>query len=605
MKEERKKHMKKEIVLKPHFVRKSTHYALEDSNVPKELYSVINEKPELEDFPAPLPSKKSDYTCSVKVGNVLWLGAETGLTRYDPDAEYSFDKVLYFSADRDLKDNKVTAILPDGDGVWVKTETAVTHIELPVYSAKEVSDILLAETLKYVQRHSMVSHKYLARPGEHDSILPYGSCDNDGGFTSQFCLAEIYRYSVLKKEKGADDPETLEALKVAKRALDASMLLMYIHGRGNGFVSRTYSTADEPLPDDGLFFRRQGNKAVALDTSESRERGIVGLEVDCSAPMPDRLKYLYEEDGYTLDDIYFKCDTSSDEITLQVLNLLFAHKELGCDDPELDEFIKVTTENIVSHIIDNGFTLVDYSGEPTTWARWDESYFNSEDGWVDAALNSAELLFYLKAVMEITGETGRWKETYDRLVYERGYADLPLEHDNRLYQISLHDGMDPAEEIMYGDHWLATASLFGLCYLEKDEELLGKYRRAFGTWRGSIEREHDAALDFLYLVACPGEEVDEERVKEWFMRANISRLAAGVSLIGRHDIPVKTLRCGYKETSTLLPQDEKFISKYDRNPLQYKNVDSGGLMCVESCYVYTLSYWMGRYFGFIREGECE
>ncbi len=209
------------------------------------------------------------------------------------------------------------------------------------------------------------------------------------------------------------------------------------------------------------------------------------------------------------------------------------------------------------------------------------------------------MLFYLKMVMEISGEKGRWQEEYDRLTKERGYADLPAKHYDRLYQQSMRDDMDPPEEIMYGDHWLATASLFGLCYLEKDEELLAKYRAGYKTWRTSIEREHDPALDFLYLVACPGEEIDEQRVIEWFTRANISRLAAGVSLKGRHDIPVKTLRQGYREISTLLPQDEKFISKYDRNPVEYKNYDSGGLMCIESCYVYTLSYWMGRYFGFI------
>ena len=49
--------------------------------------------------------------------------------------------------------------------------------------------------------------------------------------------------------------------------------------------------------------------------------------------------------------------------------------------------------------------------------------------------------------------------------------------------------------------------------------------------------------------------------------------------------------------------DERFIAKYDRNPLEYKNEDSGGVFCVESCYPYTFAYWMGRYFKFIEEGE--
>ena len=60
---------------------------------------------------------------------------------------------------------------------------------------------------------------------------------------------------------------------------------------------------------------------------------------------------------------------------------------------------------------------------------------------------------------------------------------------------------------------------------------------------------------------------------------------------------------GYKETSALLPNDERFIAQNDRNPLEFKDEDSGGVYCVESCYVFTFGYWLGRYFGFIEEGE--
>ena len=42
----------------------------------------------------------------------------------------------------------------------------------------------------------------------------------------------------------------------------------------------------------------------------------------------------------------------------------------------------------------------------------------------------------------------------------------------------------------------------------------------------------------------------------------------------RHDVAVKTQMMGNKEISVLLPPDERFISKYDRNPLYYKNEDT-------------------------------
>ena len=112
-----------------------------------------------------------------------------------------------------------------------------------------------------------------------------------------------------------------------------------------------------------------------------------------------------------------------------------------------------------------------------------------------------------------------------------------------------------------------------------------------------MEREHVPGYDLPYAIACPDEEIDLDRLAGWFYRTNSSRLAAGVSMVGRHDVAVKTQLMGNKEISVLLPPDERFISKYDRNPLYYKNEDSGGVMCVESAYVYSYAYWMGRYFG--------
>ena len=63
-------------------------------------------------------------------------------------------------------------------------------------------------------------------------------------------------------------------------------------------------------------------------------------------------------------------------------------------------------------------------------------------------------------------------------------------------------------------------------------------------------------------------------------------------------------RGGYRETSALLPQDERFISKNDRDPYAYVNEDSGGVYTVESCSPYTLAYWLGRYFKFLEEAQA-
>lgn len=594
--------MKEKIVLSPHPLRKNTFFEKTDKAIPQEIFTVNSGKPCLDGFPYPLPDAKKNYTCFAEGDGVYWYGSSNGVTKYDPAAEHTFDKIMYYSADRDLPDNNVKAILAEGRNAWVLTECGVTLLEEAVMSPTEISAHLLKETLTYIDRHGMISQRDLAIPKKLDSAFNYGHSDNDGGFTACFNMGEIFRYAVLKKEKGVNAPETIEAKKVATRALEACLLLVYIHGRGNGFVARTYVTKDEPLPDDGLFFERKGNTATVRETSYSKDRGCVGETCDCSAPIPERLRHLFTDEGYTEDDIIYKGDTSSDEITIQMMNFLFAHKYLTCDDKELDEILKDAVTIIVNHIIDNNYRLVDFSGESTTWARWYSEYFVTEDGYVDGALNSAQLLFYMKAAMEITGEKGKFEETYNHLINDMGYADLTMKHYDRIFQMELHDNIDIFENIMYGDHMLASCAFLGLCILEKDEELLKKYRFGFKEWRTSIAREHNAGYDFMYLIACPDEEIDVERAKEFFLRTNYSRLASGVSMVGRHDIPVWEMLQGYKQGSSLVPPDERFISKYDRDSLEYKNEDSNGTHCVENCYSYTFAYWLGRLYGFV-EGE--
>lgn len=593
--------MKAPVKLLPHLNRFCTFYSKDDPAVPKELMSCNPSVPDMKGILYPLPSRKNDYTCFAKGNNdVVWFGAKTGLTRYDQNAKRKEDLIMYFSADRDLLDNEVEALIADGDSVWVLTKTGVAHIEMKMLTPREKADVLLKETVNYVDRRGMISQKYLATPRVVESALPFGHSDNDGCFTAGFAIAEILHYAVLKREKGEDHPETQEVKAIALRASEACLLLMYISGRGDGFVARTYLAPDEPIPDDGLFFRKENGKATCIDTKMARKRELNNKTTDASARVPDRLAKLYRDAGYGDDGIVYKGDTSSDEITLHYLHLYFAHKFLGCDDKELDKLIIDAAVATMNHIIENGYELHECDGAPTTWAKWSPEYFETGLGWADACLNAAEILMHLRVVMEITGEKGKWQRTYDELI-NMGYADLTTEHFNRFYQVNALAGFDCVEDLMYGDHMLATTAFWGLIMLEDNEELKEKFKQGYKSWRSTLAREHNPGYDFPFALSCPDEEIDMEKIATWFYRFNPSRLAAGVSLVGRHDMPVRIRKGKTLETSYLLTPDECFISKFDRNPYAYKNEDSGGINCVESCYVYTFSYWIGIYYGFITE----
>lgn len=577
-------------------------YEKDDAAIPQQLFSAKAEVPDLSGIRFPLPSRKKDYTCSaVSTDGVLWLGSDGGVTRWDAAAEDDEDKALYFCANRYLYDNKVISMIPDEDkGIWVQTETGVVHIEMKPLSTREKAEMLLDETLRIVNRRGMMSQKRLKKARDFSSKVPYGHSDNDGGFTSWFSVGMLFRYATLRRELGEDAPETVAAKELAIRTCETCLLLLHISKRGNGFVARSYLAPDEPIPDDGLFYRIEGDKAVGVETTDTVNKGIFGLEVDASTPIPERLRRCFTEHGYTEEGIVYKGDTSSDEVTAHFMQMLFSHMFLRDADPELDELIKLSASKLMAHIVDNGYQLMECNGKPTTWAKWNLDYFNSFMGWTDACLNSAELLAYLKVTEFITGDK-RWTDEYNKLI-EMGYADLTLKHYNRAYQTSLLEGNDIAAELMYGDNMLAVSSFWMLSLLEKDEKLLDIYKRAFDTWRGTVCRENNPGYEYPFALSVGSEGLDLEKNAKWFERFNVSRLAAGVTVETRYDMAKKhRWNYDYCETSFKLQPDEHFIAKYDRNPWEYKNEDSGGIYVVESCYVYTFAYWIGKYYGFIED----
>jgi len=583
----------------PKHLNRFVTFCKDGDEIPNELSSFVPQKPDLKGFPYPLPSAKSEYTCFANQGDIVWYGATTGLTRYDKNAKRDADRIMYFSADRYLYDNNVLAIFVDGDKVWVKTETGVVCIEMIPMTAEEKAHYMTEETVKYVTRHGMISHKYLREARNLDSKLPYGECDNDGGFTAGHAIGEIYKYAYYRSEYGDNDPRTVKAKKLATDSVEVALLCMNITGRGNGFAARTFLTRDEPVPD-GYFFKKQGDKAYCIASPATLRRGIAGMVIDASTPVPDRLARHYRDEGYCDDDIIYKGDTSSDEITLHYMMMLNAYDFLVDDDDELRQIIVDTTQKLTEHIVDNEYRLIECDGKATLWAKWHEEYFTTPDGWADACLNSAELLMYLKVAEHITGDE-RWIKEYDYLINERHYDDYMLLHKDRFYHASYVLGCDPCEEMMYGDNMLAIMSYWGLLRLEKDEARREKFIKGLRTWDHTLLRETTPGYLFPLKSVYEDMPIDKEATIDWFIRFNPSRLASGVTY-DRADVPIQPMVNGYKLTGWLLNQEERFIAKYDRDPLRFTKGESDTRK-VEGSYVYTMGYWIGKFYGIIDDEE--
>ena len=594
--------------LQRHLNRFSQFYPKDDPAIPAELYSAKPLIPDPSLLPPnlPTPSKRGDYTCQAATRDgIVWFGAKTGLTRYDPRARFEADQLMYFCARRDLPSSEVLALLPVEpedesvyEAIWVLTPEGAARITMQWMTAEEKANHLLQESLDIVDRRGMFSQRWLAMPRDMSSALPYNESDNDGCFGCGFALAELMHYAVLRRERGPDHPETQRIKQIATRASEAMLLLTFIPGREDGFVARTYLAPHEPVPD-GYFFRKLGDgTAEVVNTARAVAAGVAGQRLNAKGEIPARLAKLYKDENLTDAGLVYKGDTSSDELTLHFLHILYLKEIMAEDDPELVALGVQACKNIMGHLIDHGREMHDAFGTSTTWGKWSTSYFNSGIGWVDACLNSAEYLMYLRTTMAVTGEAGRWKEEFDACIAD-GYAELGPKHAERFEVMAQSEGVDLTESIMYGDHMLASTTFWPLITLETDDKLRETYRRAFKSWRGSIAREHNPGYDIPFHLACPEEALNWEKMERWFYRSPASRLAASVSLSNRHDTPLRLYRGGYKETGFLLPDDERFIAKYDRNPHEYRNWDDGDGTdrLVESCYVYTFAYWLGRYYG--------
>ena len=599
------------IRIQRHLNRFAELFPAGNPNIPAGLYAIEAQAPDLRDFPLPLPSKKNDYTCFAESrGGVVWYGARTGLTRWDPHAPRKEDRVQYFSAQRHLCDNEVKAISiedseneNDYEALWVLTATGAAKITMRWLTGEGKADILLEETLRVVDRRGMVTQRHLSVPGRPETAVPYNESDNDGCFGCGFAMGGLMRYGVLRRELGADHPRAKAAKAVATRASEAMLLLLAIPCRGDGFAARTYMSPHEPVPGGGgLYFRKLGDGTAQLLTTERTLRdGTAGTIIPCPDSVPARLARLYEDEGFTDKGLVYKGDTSSDELTLHFAHLYYLHMILGEEDPELGQLAIEAGRALLGHILDHGCELIDAFGEPTTWAKYSERYFEFGGlGWVDACLNATEILMYLRVMTRIDPENTRWGEAYGELL-GKGYQELGPKHAQRLDQMCLFINNEPCEEIMYGDHMLATAAFWPLILLEPDEALKRIYRAGFVSWRGSIGREFNPGYDLPFALACPDEYVDWDRLREWFLRNPASRLASSTNVTARQDVPLRPRLSGDKETGWLLPPDECAISKYDRNPNAWRDESSGGARTVESCYVYTFAYWFGRWYGLVED----
>lgn len=477
-----------------------------------------------------IPLPVGDLTATARATDgAIWLGTTQGLMRLDFAAPER-DRRQYLAGRRYLPDNEVRQIIPDAQaGVWVRTATGVSHIELrPMTLAQKAAWFEEIIRTRH-DRYGLLGDSRLLVAGD---LLSNQQLDNDnnGLWTSLYAAAECFRYAVTQSP---------EALANANKSIAALLFLEEVAGR-RGFPARSYIRQGDRMPTDG--------------------------------------EWHWTADG----KFYWKADTSSDEIVGHFFAFSIAYDLLP--DGELKQRVVATTRRIMDHIIDHGYNLVDLDGKPTTWGWWSREHFAQDPE--ETALNSLQLLSFLKTTAHVTGEA-RYEKEYHKVAHELKYADLIT----RLKEFRT--------EMNYSDEQLAMLPFYCVFQYEKDPALLVAYRRALEDWWENMQRELNPLWTFNYLTGQPDARVDLSGAGWTLYRMPLDLVSWDVKNSHRADVQWSPTvdRFEKREALTLLPPDERPVLRWNGNPFV---VDGGsGGMREDDGASFLLPYWLGRYHRFI------
>lgn len=439
-----------------------------------------------------------------------------------------------------------------------------------------------------------------------------------------------------------------------------------------GFWARTYSFKDEKFDYDGYAYWSHNGDGTATGMSTKKNsdgtdyllhnENYRGLVIDASGEVPERLWDNLIGEDRKIEDIFYKGDTSSDEIIGHLFLYKIAYDILGEEDPELGELIVNAVEKFAQHIVDNSYCLVDGSGQPTTWGKFSRTYLHNGQVLGGAPLQTSVLLCLFKLAGYLTGDQ-KWEDEYRMAALDEQYQFAEIMTQNReRYNMAILEFANSVSGVLgfilrplvgtktfnalyrmilnYSDEEMAMLAYYLLFQMEDDEELLGYFREGLEGWWYSMSFSENPLWYYIYQLAYPNE------TKTDYYGNNLVETAAWA--LSRH--PIDTRRYGASNSNrddiAEIDLDDFGIDgtgelSYDLNgytPL-FRNSDNDILQIIglvfglnnfdwavapfderamhkyngstyemDNCYnpnemegstTYSLPYWMGRYHGML------
>lgn len=304
----------------------------------------------------------------------------------------------------------------------------------------------------------------------------------------------------------------------------------------DGFWARTYSLKDEGKPIDGnIYWSHNGDgTATGVSTKDPSDNeyllhgeNLRGTVVDASAEMPERLWNDLIGSGYDIEDVVYKGDTSADEVIGHLFIYKLAYDILGDEDPELKALIVNTMEKFAQHLVDNGYSLCEATGQPTTWGKYNRTYLHNGQNLGGGPLQSAVLLSAFKLAAYVTGDK-KWEDEYRMAALDPAYEYAKVMTQNwERYKMAIMEYAASVSTIIpfilrpfmnsntikavyrmilnYSDEEMGMLAYYLLFQMEDDEELLSYYREGLEDWWYSISFSENPLWYYIYQLAYPNE----------------------------------------------------------------------------------------------------
>ncbi len=478
-----------------------------------------------------------DITCMAEgFGGDVWFGTTWGAIRYTNDDFH------YFAGDRWLPNDTVNNIAASNDTVYIATDSGVGIIRYEPYTLHKKATYYERAMDEWGFKRLGFTQKVWWDNGK--KIWVREITDNDGGNTTHYMAAMMYKYAVT------GDPDALAA------GIDAFKSLVWL---------------EDITPIEGFPARSIWCKG---DVGDRAEHGSGGLPARWY-PTPD-------------GNFYWKGDTSSDEVGSHYYAMAVFHA-LAPDGPE-KERAKLHVERITRHIIENGWKIVDMNGELTRWGRWDPEYLYRPYGMYARGLNGMEIQAY------VTTAIGLLDDDYFRDALQQ-LVDLRYPEYTVRQKLTF-----PPDYITTWDDRLSFLSYYPLNKFVESDHLRSIYLRSLErSWEVKRMEKHPW-FNLMYGMMTGNDcELPESvgSLREW----PLDLINYGYHNSHRADLYPEPNYVPYSiGLDTPAP---KSMSPREGSPNRRLQLDSGGGRQADPPNIWLETYWMGRYFGFIEAPETD